>query len=311
VSQQGVCNQLSEYDNLLQKARDTAEQFKSTAKEFIPKMYYSLRRENSNISAEDARDRIQKDCFGIWSKRTIVDALPDEAKNQEKQKTGRSRQKEHNSAALAAAPLKQKIMMVSTQNSIERQDSPVDETKTIADTSQTYNNENTCNLQPQQKPTNIENNTNNLHTCPNCEQPIIENQKIQNEKDVRIKEYEDEIQHYYNGLNIKIAENAGMQAQIDLLKKQQGKNENNSSMVSSSNAYHLLESSPIVDFEFSLQCEEVLGYAIPTPKVSGALGRLWFNGKIDKITGNVIAAYPGRISERNKIDNEKNSETTI
>ena len=143
---------------------------------------------------------------------------------------------------MAAAPLKQKVMMVSTQNSIETQDSPVDETKTIADTSQIYNNENTCNLHHQQKPINIENNTINLlHTWPNCDQPIIENHKIQNEKDIKIKEYEDEIQHYYNDLNIKIAENAGMQAQIDHLKKQQGKNENNGSMLSSSNAYHLLE----------------------------------------------------------------------
>jgi PHD/YefM family antitoxin component YafN of YafNO toxin-antitoxin module len=38
---------------------------------------------------------------------------------------------------------------------------------------------------------------------------------------------------------------------------------------------------------------------------------VWFNGKIDRTTGNVITAHPGRISERNKIDNEEDSESTI
>jgi hypothetical protein len=37
---------------------------------------------------------------------------------------------------------------------------------------------------------------------------------------------------------------------------------------------------------------------------------VWFNGKIDKTTGNVLAAYPGLISERNKIENEDDSGTT-
>ena len=43
---------------------------------------------------------------------------------------------------------------------------------------------------------------------------------------------------------------------------------------------------------------------------SGKPLEVWFNGKIDRITGNVITAYPGRISERNKIENEEDSETT-
>jgi hypothetical protein len=52
-------------------------------------MYDALRTEDSNLSPEDARDRIEKDCLGIWSKRTILDALPDEAKDLKKQKAGR------------------------------------------------------------------------------------------------------------------------------------------------------------------------------------------------------------------------------
>jgi len=70
-------------------------------------MYEALRKEDVNISPEDARDRIEKDCFGIWSKRTILDALPQEAKNPEKQKAGRLRQKGHNSAAFSAAQKRQ------------------------------------------------------------------------------------------------------------------------------------------------------------------------------------------------------------
>ena len=69
-----------------------------TAKEYIPKMYLALRDENPNFTPEDARDRIEKDCVNIWSKRTILDALPDEAKDLKKQKAGRLSQNEVNSA---------------------------------------------------------------------------------------------------------------------------------------------------------------------------------------------------------------------
>jgi hypothetical protein len=298
---------LTEYDILLQKAKEAAEQFRSTAKAFIPKMYCALRNEDPNISPEDARDRIEKDCFGIWSKRTILDALPDEAKNKEKQKAGRLRQQEHNSAAFSAAPRKQKIMIVSTQNAIETQDSPVDETKSIADTTQTCNNENTCNLQPQEKPTDIENNTINLpHTCPNCEQPLLENQKIQNEKDIKIKELKDEVQQYRNDLNVKIAENAGMQAQLGHLKQQlQVKDENNGSMLSASNSYHQLETSDVVDLEFSLRYKDVHKYVSSKLKGSGALHTLWFNCRLDKRTCRIIAAYPGNIVERTKSEDRQ------
>lgn len=55
----------------------------------------ALRTDDSNLSTEDARDRIEKDCVGIWSKRTILDALPDEAKARKKQKAGRLSQKDH------------------------------------------------------------------------------------------------------------------------------------------------------------------------------------------------------------------------
>jgi hypothetical protein len=99
---------LTEYDKLLEEVRIKAEAFRSTAREYIPKMYWALRNENPNLTPEDARDRIEKDCVDIWSKRTILDALPDEAKDLKKQKAGRLSQKEANSAAVSAAPLSTK-----------------------------------------------------------------------------------------------------------------------------------------------------------------------------------------------------------
>ncbi len=62
-------------------------------------MDQALRTENPNLTPERSRDRIEKDCISIWSKRTILDALPDEAKDLEKQKAGQLSQKEANSAA--------------------------------------------------------------------------------------------------------------------------------------------------------------------------------------------------------------------
>jgi hypothetical protein len=100
---------VEEYYNLLQQAKAKIEGLRGTirsiCREFIPKMYKILK-ENSQ-SPEDARKKIERDCRGIWSKRTILEALPDEAKNTEKQKAGRLRQKERNSAAFSAAHTEQ------------------------------------------------------------------------------------------------------------------------------------------------------------------------------------------------------------
>ena len=94
---------MGEYDDLLEEARSKAAAYMSTAKIYIPKMYTALINESKNVSPEDARDRIEKDCIGIWSKRTILDALPDEAKNPERQKSGRLGQKKRKFAAEIAA----------------------------------------------------------------------------------------------------------------------------------------------------------------------------------------------------------------
>jgi hypothetical protein len=97
---------LMEYDNLLAEATTKAEIFRATAKDYIPRMFAALQDENPNMSPADIGDRIRKDCVNIWSRRTILDALPDEAKNSEKQELGRLGQKKRNSAAVSAAPIR-------------------------------------------------------------------------------------------------------------------------------------------------------------------------------------------------------------
>jgi hypothetical protein len=95
---------MSKYDELLKEAKAKAEPFALTAREYLRNMYDALCTEDSSLSLEDARDRIEKDCVGIWSKRTILDALPDEAKDRKKQKAGTLSQNKHVSAAFSAAP---------------------------------------------------------------------------------------------------------------------------------------------------------------------------------------------------------------
>jgi hypothetical protein len=187
---------------------------------------------------------------------------------------------------------------------IDTQGSPIDESKLIISKGQTYIKENICGLQPQERPTNIQHTTMDEYNCPNCEKLVIENQRILNEKDVRIKQLEDEIQQYRNDLRIKTSENAGIQAQIDHLKQQQQLKEeyNGSISSSSSDTYSQSESSHITDLEFSLKYEDVHKYVSSRLKVCGALGPLWFNCKLDKRTCRIIAAYPGSIVERTKSD---------
>src|SRR5215210_4302236 len=102
---------------------------RTTAKEYIPQLYQSLCHENSNITTLDARERIEKDCLELWSKRTIIDALPDEAKNLKKQKAGRQKHKNQKqiSAAIIAVPKKEQQKLIldvngSSTNSNEIED---------------------------------------------------------------------------------------------------------------------------------------------------------------------------------------------
>ena len=68
-------------------------------------------------------------------------------------------------------------------------------------------------------------------------------------------------------------------------------------------------SNQVLDFEASVPWITMQRYVNFIYK-SGKPLVVWINGKIDRTTGNVIIAYPGRISERNKIDNEDSESTT-
>lgn len=94
---------MKEYDRLLQQATQEEERHRAVAKTIIPLMYAALRDEEPNMTPQDARERIEKDCVGFWSRRTILDALPDEAKDPIKQRAGR---KSRQTAAETAAQKK-------------------------------------------------------------------------------------------------------------------------------------------------------------------------------------------------------------
>jgi hypothetical protein len=91
---------MTTYEELLEESRFKIQSFlESTANEYVPKMFWALHDEDPELEAKDVKDRIEKDCFEIWSKCTLSDALPDEVKDSKKQKAGRLRQKEANSTA--------------------------------------------------------------------------------------------------------------------------------------------------------------------------------------------------------------------
>jgi hypothetical protein len=111
---------LKSYTDLLEEVKskiiDLQKPIIATAKEFIPKMYSALINENPRLTPLEARNIIIKDCKqALWSPRTILGALPDEAKNLEKQMAGRQRYKNkiQNPAAIIATPTSevQKIIL--------------------------------------------------------------------------------------------------------------------------------------------------------------------------------------------------------
>jgi hypothetical protein len=78
----------SKYDQILEQAR-------GSAKHWIPKLCQALREENSEMSNEDIRERVTRDCLSIWQRTTINNTLPEEFKNKERSQTGKKgRQKQ-------------------------------------------------------------------------------------------------------------------------------------------------------------------------------------------------------------------------
>lgn len=72
---------LGQYDSLLAEVVRLKKRHETRAKDFVPKMYAALVKEDG-LLPQDAADRIYKDLVGIWEKDTIRRLLPTEVKNQ-------------------------------------------------------------------------------------------------------------------------------------------------------------------------------------------------------------------------------------
>jgi len=266
---------LSNYDDLLEEARTKAEDFRSSAKEYIPKMFEALRNENPNISPEDARDRIEKDCVGIWSKSTILHALPEEAKNKEKQKAGRLRQKEHNSAAFSAAPSpqqeeKKKIVVAAVQGKSVEEDIPRTSNLSSAKDS-SLSEDSTANSNSIQTHLQNQENVSDLKECSSCKELQAENIELREAlRKVTRLTTADEISQ----------DSSSSDNNIQL--------ENNSSNVSY--------------FEFPLPLESVRQYIIRSFNVDKIKDQIWFSGTFDRRTGKVLTATTGRKPQQSTIE---------
>jgi hypothetical protein len=127
-----------------------------------------------------------------------------------------------------------------------------------------------------------------------------------NEKDNKISKLELEHKQLNQDIKDKVAENIDLQKQIDYLNKQLENQANNNK----TNIDNLVSpKNEVIDFEYSMPWEQLHTYLNFIYK-SGSPLRIWFNGRINKQTDRVIAAYLGRTSEQNKIANEDDSETT-
>ena len=141
---------MTTYEELLKEVQIKLDAFSiRTAKEYIPKLWEALKNENPNLTREDLRDKIEKDCLETWSERRILEALPDEAKDPKKQEFGRLSQKKRISAAETAAPLiqKKKEIIIDTAGKPIENDSTLTATGCVSPSSsdrkenQLHNNE--------------------------------------------------------------------------------------------------------------------------------------------------------------------------
>jgi hypothetical protein len=238
-------------------------------------MYEALRRENPNISPEDARDRIEKDCFGIWAKSTILDALPDEAKNREKQKTSRLRQKERNSAAFSAAPSpqreekKKKIVVATVQGKSVEEDIPL--TSDLSTGSSSLSEDDSVNANLLQTRLKMQKTVPDLNECSSCQ----------------------ELQAKVNELTDALRKTTQLKT-ADQVSKHSSSSDSGTRLENSS--------SNISDFEFSLRLEDVRKYIINSFNVHKIKDQIWFSGTFDKSTGKIITATTGRKPQQSTIE---------
>jgi hypothetical protein len=191
-------NNNSELDNVIKEAKQELRVLFLKHKDIIIKLGDEFEKlvTNSESVCEEIKIALHEEITDhIISLRDIERYCPDKWKKKTKPK------KNDNLSFLTKTEEQEKEEHLTI--AIDTQGSSIDEPISIISESQMHITENTCNLQPQQNPTNVENNTINLHSCPNCKQPLLENQGIEHEKDIKMKGLEDELQHVHHDLNLR------------------------------------------------------------------------------------------------------------
>ena len=102
-------NKKTSYDVLL---RQIKKEHYARAKEYIIRLSYALRNKDPLLSNEDITGRIKRDLISIWSRTTIYENIPNEFKDEQKQKAARMSQK--NRIERCATPPEQKVLAEST-----------------------------------------------------------------------------------------------------------------------------------------------------------------------------------------------------
>jgi hypothetical protein len=251
---------MSTYEELLEEARTKVQTFQqSTAKEYVLKMYRILRAENPELSPVDARYRIGKDCVGIWSKRTVLEYLPDEAKDIKKQKAGQLRQKKTDSAALAAAPESKQILL--DVQGRETDDSMLQSETTVGSPRKQFKDQTIVKLsdgvtRPNRRITPV------ISECQNCLGSAL-----------KIRE-----------LELALRETTQLKKASEIYGCHI---ENNISQQEDNNV--------MMPFEFWLLLEDVRRHILTTFNLNKSKDKLWFNGTFNRQTGRVVAANIGRI----------------
>jgi hypothetical protein len=97
---------MSRYDDFLKQLK---EDHKTTAQMAIKQLYLLLKEEDPNLSNDDIYDRILKDCLVIWAKATVIENMPDELKDSERQEAGRR-----------GAEAKKKLLRVTNDGNVAR-----------------------------------------------------------------------------------------------------------------------------------------------------------------------------------------------
>lgn len=97
---------MSRYDDFL---RQLKEDHKTTAQMAIKQLYLLLKEDDPNLSNDDMYDRILKDCLVIWARATVIENMPDELKDSERQEAGRR-----------GAEAKKKLLRVTNDGNVAR-----------------------------------------------------------------------------------------------------------------------------------------------------------------------------------------------